>query len=434
MSAASGDRVTTRPTRDNASENNAQAGPVRLIWFDIYPPSQQLEPGIEVSAPLLSFPPLPPLSRSSSRTSSSALHSFPATPCIPGSTLPNFTTAIPQDAGQDNLQVPDGDWSTSPLYMSGPEMAFPSEIATGIAMPSAPEHQSSQMCNPGGGLYVPPQLHLSQGCNSTGSSCVPTQASPNPLQDHTTIISNRDLQVPATTSLPELPESYQFTFTAEPQLTMPNPSCLDPTDDHYLQPSFYPLASDFAWNAGSDHLVSTSTDYGQNENLGMTTQQEQDIGPAAGFEMDVMFPNFTQQAPGNGISTNNDNSWMDDILEEWGSIPSPPDSASQLQQTADLSTAGQSTAPAPVPKAQLKRTRDESEGGATGEVTEAPEPTNQKRTKTTGGSRHTPLTDRRHGVRGVSFFIALLVGCSTNSSICRRIRSRETPVVNAAVM
>jgi len=415
MSAASGDRVTTRPARNNASENNnAQAGPVRLIWFDIYPPSQPLEPGIEVSAPLLSLPPLPPLSRPSSRTSSSTSHSFPATPCLPGSMLPNVTMAIPQDAGQDNLQVPDGDWSTSPLYMLGPDMVFPPEIAAGIAMPSAPEYQPSQMYNSAGVLCAPPQLHSSQGCSSAGSSCAPTQTSLNPPQNHATVTSNKDLQFPATTNLPE---SYQFTFTAQPQLKMPNQSCLDPMDVHHFHPSLYELSSDSPWDADSHHLVSTLINYGQNENLDVTAQQEQDIGPATGLEIDSMFPDFTPQAHGNGISTNDDTSWVDDIMNELASMPPPPDSASQLQQTAGLSAAGQSTVPASVLRAQLKRTRDESEGGAIGEATEAPEPTNQKRSKTTGGSRHAPLTKRRHAVRGVSFYfiLAFLVSCSTNS-------------------
>ncbi|KAL4067782.1 hypothetical protein V8B97DRAFT_1410520 [Scleroderma yunnanense] len=412
MFAASAERVTSHATRNDAFENTAQAGPVRLIWHSIYPPLQPLGPGVEASAPLcdLQVPASNDTapSRSSSRTSSSALSSFPATPCLPGTTMPQVMMASLEDVGQDNGQMPSGGWSTLPLFMLGSQMACHSNVATGITLPSLPDSQPSQIHDSSGTLYVS-QSHPSQPCNYASSSCVATQASFCPPAGYTTVASNESLRDLTPNNLPELPTSFEFTFTAEPPTTYPSyPSTLE---HEQLSHQFYQFSSDFGvpfdshsqLHTNLHYTTPTVTHHGQNEFLDVAVQQEQSAMPFAGLETVSTLPDFTLEDFVNGSSTDIDTTWVDWVLTDTAPVQAssehpPPDLPSHLEQSVGLPGAEPSTAPA-RPGTRHKRRRDEPECDA-GMVKGTSKPPKTKRSKTTRGTKNLPLTDRRHNVRG----------------------------------
>ena len=398
-------------TRNNATQNGAQAGPVQFAWNSIHPPLEPFAAGLEAVAP--SMPPLPPLSRSSSRTSSSTLHSFPATPCLPGNMLPHVSTV--NYAEQGHFQASNGGYSTSPLHMPGSGMVCHPEV---VATPAL-GHQPSQMYNPAGAFSVS-QSHLSQERNFTGAGFVPPQfyslheststscyyAPTQPIynpQQYPTAATSGGIEVPTATNLPELPGSFQFTFIAQPQLQMPDSSYVGPVpDEHHFHPSLNELSQFHSGplpvlGTDSHHSMPTFVNNDPNDNLDPTVQQEQSTTPTTGL---VMGSTITECPTLNALvdgSSTVDDSWVDDILAEWASM-SPPDSGLQTQ-TAGLPDVAPTAAPASAPVARRKRTKDESEGGAI-EAAETSQPTDQKKRKK---KSYKPLTSRRSGVSRVNF-------------------------------
>ncbi|KAI6109651.1 hypothetical protein F5141DRAFT_1276823 [Pisolithus sp. B1] len=194
MQAPTGQIILQR-TRLDASHNQAQHGMTRLVW-PLYPPTQSLPSGVEASAPLFISGALtgtPPLSRSSSRTSTAASSSSLATPILQNLMTPNIFQG---DASQYNDALD----PMAPLLppLAPPLLCVP-KIATGI-QPSfslPPSQQQSVYVNQLSGSYLPAPggsgSHVSD--MSSGEAGVVPQAAPSGL-----------------------PASYEFTFSAYPQM------------------------------------------------------------------------------------------------------------------------------------------------------------------------------------------------------------------------
>ncbi|KAI6150612.1 hypothetical protein BKA82DRAFT_993088 [Pisolithus tinctorius] len=183
-------------TRLDASHYQAQHGATRLVW-PLYPPSQPLASGVDSSAPLFisdAFMGTPPLSRSSSRTSTTASSSSLPTP-----TLRNL---IMSNIFHENVdQYDDALDATAPLVPTlAPPLLCAANIATGT-QPSLPlplsQHQPVHIDHaPGSSHLVAPGGFNNYAGNMPGGGPEDApQAAPSGL-----------------------PTSYPFTFKAYPQM------------------------------------------------------------------------------------------------------------------------------------------------------------------------------------------------------------------------
>lgn len=194
MQAPTG-QVILQPTRLDASHNQVQHGTTRLVW-PLYPPTQPVASGVEASAPLLILDALtgtPPLSRSSSRTSTAASSSSLATPILQNLITPNIFHG---DADQyDNALG-----ATAPLLPPlAPPLPCAQKIATGI-QPS---------------FSLPPSQYQSAYVNHSSGSHLPV---PGGSGSHIGNMACGEAGVIPQVAPSGLPSSYEFTFAAHPQM------------------------------------------------------------------------------------------------------------------------------------------------------------------------------------------------------------------------
>lgn len=194
MQAPTG-QVILQPTRLDASHNQAQHGTTRLVW-PLYPSTQPVASGVEASAPLLILDALtgtPPLSRSSSRTSTAASSSSLATPILQNLITPNIFQG-------DAYQYDDALGATAPLLPPlAPPLLCAQKIATGI-QPS---------------FSLPPSQYQSAYVNHSSGSYLPV---PGGSGSHVGNMSSEEIGVIPQAAPSGLPSSYEFTFAACPQM------------------------------------------------------------------------------------------------------------------------------------------------------------------------------------------------------------------------
>ncbi|KAI6127718.1 hypothetical protein EDD17DRAFT_1096887 [Pisolithus thermaeus] len=195
MMQAPTDQIILQPTRLDASHNQPQPGMTRLVW-PLYPPTQSLPSGVEASAPLFvscALTGTPPLSRSSSRTSTAASSSSLATPILQSLITPNI---LQGDANQYNDALD----PVAPLSLPlAPPFFCVPKISTGI--------QSS--------LSLPPSQQQSVYVNQLSGSYLPA---PGGSGSHVGDMSSGEAEVIPQAAPSGLPVSYEFTFSAYPQM------------------------------------------------------------------------------------------------------------------------------------------------------------------------------------------------------------------------
>ncbi|KAI6045593.1 hypothetical protein EDC04DRAFT_2144730 [Pisolithus marmoratus] len=189
------DQVILQSTRLDASHNQARHGATHLVW-PLYPPTQPLAFGAATSAPLFvssAFTGTPPLSRSSSRTSTAASTSSLATPIL--------QNLITHNVFQENVDQYDATLdATAPLVPTlAPPLLCASKIATGF-QPSHP---------------LPLPQHQTDVDYSSGSSYVPTSGGSG---SYVGDVPGGEAGGTTQAAPSGLPVSYQFTFTASPQM------------------------------------------------------------------------------------------------------------------------------------------------------------------------------------------------------------------------